>query len=341
MKAERGELQRSCGEIRLFPESIDDLWHLEHLVGPGDLVFATTLRTVEGETDKIRPEKLEKKPVRLGIRVERVEFHKYALRLRLTGMIEQGFEAGSYHTLNIEPGYELSVIKCWRPVDLERIERAIQASVQEVPHILTIEEGEAELFRIRQFGPEGVVTITSGSGKEDDSGGRADFFSRVADHLKEVRGPLIVAGPGFVKDDLMKYLRSSNPDLAARVMVIETRRIGRGAVQEAIGQGVLERVYQDLQLGREVRCMEDLLQRIACSQPAAYGKAEVSRAVEYGAVEQLFVADSLLRDPDTQHLIERAELLGSGIVVFSTEFEPGAQLESLGGVAALLRYRIE
>jgi stalled ribosome rescue protein Dom34 len=28
-------------------------------------------------------------------------------------------------------------------------------------------------------------------------------------------------------------------------------------------------------------------------------------------------------------------------VVFSTEFEPGSQLESLGGVAALLRYRIE
>jgi len=67
MKAEFCEMQRSFGEIRLFPDSVDDLWHLSHLVGPGDLVFATTLRTIDSSQDKIRPEKLEKKPVRLGI----------------------------------------------------------------------------------------------------------------------------------------------------------------------------------------------------------------------------------------------------------------------------------
>ena len=38
MKAEY-ELKDREGEIRLFPESIDDLWHLQHLIGPGDLVF--------------------------------------------------------------------------------------------------------------------------------------------------------------------------------------------------------------------------------------------------------------------------------------------------------------
>ncbi|HNB03386.1 MAG TPA: mRNA surveillance protein Pelota, partial [Methanoregulaceae archaeon] len=139
MKAEEGELQRGFGEIRLFPESLDDLWHLEHLIGPGDLVFATTLRSVESASDKLRPDKPEKRPVRLGIRVERTEFHRFANRLRITGIIEHGDEAGSYHTLNIEPGYEISVIKRWRPVDRERIDRAVKASVYEAVHILTIE----------------------------------------------------------------------------------------------------------------------------------------------------------------------------------------------------------
>ena len=74
MKAEYGELRGGYGEIRLFPESIDDLWHLQHLIGPGDLVFATTFRSVEAATDKIRPEKVEKRPVRLGVRIGRVEF---------------------------------------------------------------------------------------------------------------------------------------------------------------------------------------------------------------------------------------------------------------------------
>ena len=82
MKAEYGDLKDRYGEIRLFPESIDDLWHLRHLVATGDLVFATTFRSVDTASDKIRPEKAEKRPVRLGIRIDRVEFSEQGIRLR-------------------------------------------------------------------------------------------------------------------------------------------------------------------------------------------------------------------------------------------------------------------
>ena len=85
MKAEYGELKKGYGEIRLFPESIDDLWHLRHIIREGDLVFATTFRSVEAATDRIRPEKVEKRPVRLGVRVERVEFSGHGVRLRISG----------------------------------------------------------------------------------------------------------------------------------------------------------------------------------------------------------------------------------------------------------------
>ena len=341
MKAEIQELQRSFGEIRLFPETIDDLWHLEHLVNPGDLVFATTLRAMESASDKIRPEKMEKKQVRLGIRVEKVEFHPYANRVRLTGIIEQGLDTGAYHTLNIETGYEISLIKRWKSIDLERVDRAVKASTHDVLHIQTIEEGEAELFRMRQYGPEGVVTVSTGSGKGGETDTRAGFFERVAEHLSPVRGPVILAGPGFIKDDFMKYLRSRNEDLAGRIKVVETRRMGTGAVQEVIGLGIPGRIHEDMQLGREVRCMEELLVRIAKELPYAYGRGQVEKAVDCGAVEEVLVADSLIRDDQVNHLMERAELLKARITVFSTEFDPGRQLEALGGVAALLRYRVD
>ncbi|MFA5236681.1 MAG: mRNA surveillance protein Pelota, partial [Methanoregula sp.] len=96
MKAEYGELKDNSGEIRLLPESIDDLWHLQHLIAPGDLVFATTFRSVESATDKIRPEKAEKRPVRLGIRAEKVEFSEHGVRLRIMGIIEYGVDTGAY-----------------------------------------------------------------------------------------------------------------------------------------------------------------------------------------------------------------------------------------------------
>jgi len=341
MKAEVRELRKRFGEIRLFPETLDDIWHLSHLVGPGDLVFATTFRSVEAATDKLRPEKVEKRPVRLGIRVEKVEFHQHTNRLRIGGVIESGVDVTAHHTLNVEPGFELSVIREWRPVDCERIQRAVDASAYGVVHVVSVEEGEAQVYRLRQFGPEWVTTVTTGSSKGAEAGTRSVLFEKTLDVLAAVTGPLVVAGPGFVKDEFADYVKARAPDLAARMVVVETRRIGRGAVQEVIGQGILERLLGDLHLAREVRLMDEVLLRIATSGAVAYGIGEVRKAIAYGAAETVLVSDTLLRDEEATAVIERAEHVNASVVVLSTEFEPGERLAALGGAAALLRYKIE
>lgn len=340
MKAEVRELKNNFGEIRLLPESIDDLWHLQHLIGAGDLVFATTLRSVNAGTDKLRPEKVEKRPVRLGIRVERLEFSEHGARLRVSGIIEQGVDVGAHHTFNVESGYEISVIRYWKPVDFERIDRAVKASVYGVIHILTIEEGEAELFRLRQYGPESVVSVTMGSGKGSDTDTRTGFFDQLLTLVGEITGPLIIAGPGFVKDDFVKFAKSRNSAVAERSIVVETRRIGRGAVQEVIGLGTLEKLIGDLQLAREVKLVDELLLRIAEDGPVAYGRNEVANAIECGAAEQVLVSDTLLHDSLIMRLVEQAERMRAKIVVLSSSFEPGERLDALGGIAALLRYKV-
>ena len=340
MKAECGEMRGNYGEIRLLPESIDDLWHLQHIIAPGDLVFATTFRSVDTASDKLRPEKVEKRPVRLGVRIDRVEFSVHGIRLRLTGIIEHGVDTGAFHTINVETGYEISVIKQWRQLDRERIERAVKASVYGVIHVLTIEEGEAELFRLRQYGPESVITITSGSGKGAETESRRDFFDQVLSKLADITGPLIVAGPGFIKDDFIRYAKSRNNPAADRAVVVETRRIGRGAVQDVIGNGTLEKMIDDLQLSREVKLMDELLMRISQDGAVAYGRAEVAEAIGYGAAEQVLIADTLLRVPEVTALIEKAEGMRASVVVLSSAFEPGERLIALGGIAALLRYKM-
>jgi protein pelota len=340
MKAEYGEMRNNYGEIRLLPESIDDLWHLQHLIDPGDLVFATTFRSVDAASDKIRPEKVEKRPVRLGIRVDRLEFSEHGVRLRLTGTIEHGVDVGAFHTINVETGYEISVIRQWRPIDLERVERAVKASVYGVIHILTIEEGEAELFRLRQYGPESVITITTGSGKGAETESRRVFLDQILDKIAEISGPLIIAGPGFIKDDFVKYTKNQSCPPADRAIVVETRRIGRGAVQEVIGKGALDKLIDDLQLSREVKMMDEVLLRISQDGAVAYGRTEVGNAIGYGAVEQVLVADTLLRDLEIMHLIEKAESMRATVVVLSSSFEPGERLVALGGIAALLRYKL-
>jgi protein pelota len=340
MKVEWGEMKKGYGEARLFPEVADDLWHLEHLISKGDLVFATTLRTADIPQDKLRPEKAEKRPVRIGIRVEKVFFHSYTNRLRIGGVIEYGPDPGAHHTFNIDAGTEVSVIKQWSALDRERLERAERSTIFGAIHIVTLEEGEAQFFRLRQFGPEWVETIVVGSGKGAGTEGKKTLFETILSRFSLITGQIVLAGPGFVKEDFIKFLKERAPELRERILVVDTRGTGRGGVQEVIGQGILEQLIGDLQLQREVRVMEEFLTRISRGEPVAYGLREVGEAVSCGAAEQIMVTDSMLHDPRITALLERAERIRARIRVLSTAFEPGMQLESLGGIAALLRYHL-
>ena len=78
---------------------------------------------------------------------------------------------------------------------------------------------------------------------------------------------------------------------------------------------------------------------------AAYGFADVRNALEYGAVETLLIADETLRKgrekgEDIDKLLTEVEQTQGKVVVFSTAFEPGEKLHKLGGIAALLRFKV-
>lgn len=74
---------------------------------------------------------------------------------------------------------------------------------------------------------------------------------------------------------------------------------------------------------------------------ATYGEDEIQRALEYGAVSKLLVTQN--KDPET--IAEYQEAVGNQggeLVIVSTDFEKGEQLEkAFGGIAALLRYQID
>jgi protein pelota len=348
MRISKRTLKGREGEIALTPETLDDLWHLKYIVEPGDLVFALTKRRVEGATDKLRPEKIEKKPMRLGVRIESLEFHKFSNRLRLHGMIESGQEVGAYHTLNIEEGTNMSVIKTWKNDQLERIKEAEAAAKRPRVVILAIEEGEASIGLVRYYGVEEYSQFKMGSGKGERSS-REEFFNSVISQLSQAASgteAVIVAGPGFTKDDFMKHLETKNPELAARSRTEDTVSIGISGFQEVLRRGAVDRIVEESRISREARLIEELMAMIATNGAGVYGWDEVRRARDMGAVESLLITDELLREGrekghDIDAFLLSIEHTRGKVVVFSTEFEPGHRLHNLGGIAALLRFNLE
>lgn len=350
MKVNREELHGDYGEISLTPESLDDLWHLKYIIEPGDKVFSMTYRALDSVSDKIRPDKVEKKLVRLGVHVESVEFHKFSNRLRIKGTILSDIDTGAYHTLNIEPYTELSVIKHWKPDQIERIREAIEAARRPEVEIVTIEEGEAAIGYLRQYGIEEISRVRqASSGKREGTDARSEFFGEVARQLKyaDKVQTFVVAGPGFIKDDFVKFLKNNYPEIAGKVVVEDTSSIGSSGFQEVLRRGAIQRVAEETRITREAQLIEALLAGIAKGGKVAYGYDEVKKAVDYGAVETLLIADEALRGyrekghVHVEKLMREVEHSRGKVIVFSTEFEPGQRLEKLGGIAALLRFPVQ
>jgi protein pelota len=346
MRVLKKELRFNEGEISLVTESLDDLWHLKYIIEPGDIVYAFTKRRIEGATDKLRPEKADKKTVRLGIKVEKVEFHRFANRLRIHGIITDGIDAGAYHTLNIEEGTNLSIVKQWKNDQFERINEAVIASKRPRVIIATIEEGEACIGMVRQFGIEETSCLRQSLGKGEGNR-RNEFFGELASQLKwasEKVEAVILAGPGFTKEDFLEFLKARDAELTKKIVLEDTSSIGVSGFQEVLRRGAVDRIMQESRIGRESNLIEELMKEIATDGKAAYGMADVKNAQGFGAIETLLITDELLRTSresnSIDNFLKQVEQSQGKIVVFSTEFEPGKKLESLGGIAALLRFKV-
>ena len=327
------------GEVKLIPENLDDLWHLKYIIEPKDIVFSWTKRIRES-SDKLRSDK-EKVTVRLGVEVEKVEFHKFANRLRITGKIVAGVEDSGYHTLNITVGRELSIIKeNWKDEQLKRLREAVKKKPETI--IVTIEEGEAVVGVVRDWGVEECFDVKRSYGKESSE--RLAFFSEIVRQLESMEFKyLVIAGPGFTKEDFAKFVKEEKPDW--KIITCDTSAIGVRGSMEVLKRGVLNRIVGEIRLAEEAEYIERLLERIAKDDKVAYGLDEVKRAYDYGAIDVLLIVDEFLKEQrekwDIDEFLRSVEAMGGKIVIMSSEFEPGKMLMSLGGIASLLRFSIQ
>lgn len=336
------------GGLKVRINNLDDLWVLKNIVKPGDVVKGRTHRREETDQDLGRSKRGQKKPVTLTIEVEKVEFHRHSERLRLLGIVKAGEEdaVGNHHTINLDVGKDLWIFKTeWRDDQVQRI-RDAETEGPEVG-VFTVEEGEAFYGLVRGFGIDKTFTVTGGSGKRFGESGRSEFFGDAAEALARTiqtqdLDAVIVAGPGFTKEDFADFFRDRYPEHEDKIHLETCSGAGPGGVHEVMRRGAVDEVGRESRLSEESSKVEELLEEVATEGKATYGPDDVARAVEMGAVETLLVTDEKLRTHgEIGDLIQETERMGGDYLVVSSEYEPGTKLDALGGVAALLKFRIE
>ncbi len=333
--------------VKLQVESDEDLWHLYNIIETEDLVTASTTRREEKSADKIRAEKMEKKRMTLGIRIKKIEFSEDDLRLKLLGTIETGpQDIGQHHTLIFENGDNLTIQKKkWRATQLERVKRAVSESKKPRIVFVSLDQDEATIAVLRQFGLKEVATVRSGrSGKQYEEKPSIDsYHGEIHSKLKlllEPNMPLVLLGPGFEKETLAEDLKKIDPELYKKIHVYHTGQSGMVGINELMKAGMGADVLRESSVGVELEAVEQLMTAIAKDGLGTYGPNEVMNAAMAGAVDKLLILDSKVREQDLDDIVHAVENQKGSVIIVSSQHDGGKELAALGGMGAILRYKM-
>lgn len=346
------------GKVVVVPETLDDLWHLYNIVAFNDGVYARTTRGVKADERYARPKKGRRVTVSLGIKVEKVLWDRTLNRLRIHGIVCEAPEeinvTGSHHTIKVTLNKPITIVKPkWLKHHVDRLKRASKTTVSPIT-VISMDNEEYCVAVLRQYGIDvRVEERTKLPGKreaEKRTKAKQEFFKNALQFLRETwknsRNPIVIIGPGFVKNEFAKYMKREASDIASSVIDVKgVNSSGLAGIKEALRSGVLSKALKHVRIAEETKAMEEVLERLGKERlNVTYGLDAVENASLFGAVEKLLLADVALRETSDEKrtalekLTREVEERGGQVVIISTEHEAGAKLVALGGVAALLRF---
>jgi len=336
--------------VKLRITNLDDLWYLTQIIEPGDVVSGVTMRKVKiGQEDNA---KMVKKTMFLTITAETIEFSAMGNALRVNGKVKEGTEEvaqGSYHALELEQNSDITLQKeTWLAYQKQKLEEAVE---QQEQYLLCLLERDEALFAVSKR--SGYTILTKMQGDVPKKGQiteiKKDFYqelSKVLSDYFERHQPavVIIASPAFYKEELLKALP---PDVKRKSVLSTCFDVSERALDEVLKRPELQEVLQKSHARQEQLLVEELLGEIHKRGLCSYGWKEVQQAGEQGAVRALLTTDTFIQEQRQSGNFKAVDALfklvdsrGGKIHLLAATQEGGRKLNGLGGIAALLRYKM-
>ncbi|XP_033627141.1 protein pelota homolog [Asterias rubens] len=368
MKLVSRDLEKDgAGQVTLVPEESEDMWHAFNLVRSGDSLRSTTVRkvTTESSTGSSSSSRVR---TMLTISVEDVDFDVLACVLRVKGrniQENQYVKMGAYHTLDLELNRKFTLAKqLWDVIDLERIEMACDIAQSADVAAVVMQEGLAliclvtpSMTVVRAKVEHNIPRKRKGSCSQHDKS-LLRFYEAVMQailrHINfDVVKCVLVASPGFVKDQFCEYMFQEAIKLETKVLLenkpkflqVHSSSGHKHALKEVLSNPAVSARLSDTKAAGEVKALDSFYQMLQ-NEPdrAFYGANQVEMANDGLAIETLLISDQLFRSQDIAQrkryvtLVESVRENGGDVKLFSSLHVSGEQLTQLTGVAAILRF---
>ncbi|MBR9679463.1 MAG: pelota family protein [Candidatus Altiarchaeota archaeon] len=331
------KIDKKRGHIKLKVDTEEDLWYLSEFIRPGDVVGKKTVRKLKlniGETTES-----DKKPMYLKIQIEKSKFHEYTGNLRLTGPIIEGPEdvKGS-HSFTVKPA---TILDVWKDkLSQPELDLLKEAKIKRPKLLIVLTDRENAIIALAGK----RINIRSRLPPKDEpeyEAGLNKFFSEIYQKLAEQNyDALVIAGPGFAKDKLSKFLKNKG----VSSFVEPAASVTESGLREVLAKAENE-VITKTREAEETRAIDELFKRISKNKGVAYGKADVEKAIEQGKIEKMLVSSAVLRGSaqkgnyaEIRDLMEKVKYMGATLLIVGRNKDAQERLDGLGGIAALCRW---
>lgn len=339
------------GLVKLKITDPEDLWYLSHIIDPGDFITSKTTRKIKiGDGDNA---KLVKKTLSLKIEAETIEFGATEDSLRINGKIVGGpdfLPVGNYHAISLEIDSEFTLEKVhWLGYQKQKLKESQQRKVTLL--ICLCDREEAIMALTKQKGFEILTHLKGDVPKKDQiTEVKKDFQLEIIKALKSYLERhqfqnIILASPAFYKEDILKKITDTN--LKSKITLATCSDVSKAGLEEVMKRPELKTVLQESRNRQEKLLVDQLLQEINKNNLAAYGWEEVQQAVYAGAVSKLLLTDGFIHKfrmedsyQELDEVMKQIDNLKGEIHIISSDNESGKQLDGLGGIAAILRYKL-
>jgi len=342
------------GEAKIKVENLDDLWYLSQIIDKEDIIKGKTERKIKIGSETDRSKRIVKKTVFISVNVEKIEFSQYSNVLRVSGLIVDGPDdvpRGSYHTFNIEENIVFTLIKKpWLQFQIERLKEATNSKTSEL--LICILDRETAIFaKLEKYGYKLLTKLQGDVQKKADiKEKKSNFYAEIIKSITEYDkrynfDNIIMASPGFWKEDLIKNIKDN--DLKNKIVPATCSSATETAINEVLKRDEIKGILGKERIAKEVKLVENLLFEISKNNLAVYGFKDSENAAVAGAVEHLLVTDTFIRKTRNNNTYKALEIIMKNtekskgkITIISYENEAGKKLDGLGGVGAILRYKI-
>jgi len=260
---------------------------------------------------------------------------------------------------SIEPPEDVSsrVYKCGQRFFIEPLEDMLEHT--DAYGIVLLDRREANIAILKGKNINTIHTFSSVvPGKYKAGGQSAARFARVRENLARafyrkvadtvnsefnsqiitLKG-ILIGGPGPSKEEFYNE-NFLNQEIKDKVIsVVDVGYVGDQGLQEVVDKS--QEILANEILVKEKQAVERFFRVLGKTRDlAAYGEEKVRKALKMGAVESILITDTFNED-QIEEITNLVEAQGGDWIIIDKDGREGKTLDGIGGIGAILRYKLQ